>query len=139
VKEESSTRDDRSWEQWLAIAHQDWLSIENNLKATERPWSAIAFHCQQAAEKYLKAFLAYHGTKPRRIHDLAELLSDALLLDATLDAFAEDCSELTVYAIDSRYPEVPDDYNERVGMDAVASARRVCDGIAQRLGLKNTA
>lgn len=36
--------------------------------------NAIAFHCQQAAEKYLKAFLTWHQVAFSKTHDLQELL-----------------------------------------------------------------
>ena len=39
---------------WVALAESDWLCIRNNLEASETPWNTVAFHAQQAAEKYLK-------------------------------------------------------------------------------------
>lgn len=43
--------------QWLAKADED-LAVAEHLLADESPYlAAIAFHAQQAAEKYIKAFL----------------------------------------------------------------------------------
>lgn len=36
--------------------------------------SVAAFHCQQAAEKYLKAFLTWHGVEFPKTHDIGVLL-----------------------------------------------------------------
>lgn len=50
-----------NYKTWLAKAEHDLLNIENNLKAQQIPWDTICFHAQQAAEKYLKALLVFHG------------------------------------------------------------------------------
>ena len=36
---------------------------------------SIAYHVQQAIEKYLKGYLVLHGKKPPRIHELDTLLN----------------------------------------------------------------
>ena len=38
----------------------------------------IAYHIQQAAEKYLKGYLVYKGHKPPRIHELDTLLNGGM-------------------------------------------------------------
>jgi hypothetical protein len=47
----------------------------------------ICFHCQQAAEKYLKAFLQELGLAIPRTHDLGDLLDRLVPHDATLHRF----------------------------------------------------
>ena len=59
----------------LVKADEDRLCIRNEMHAVQKPWSVICFHCQQAAEKYLKAFLVQRGLKPERTHDLAHLVA----------------------------------------------------------------
>ena len=41
---------------WLIIADRDLRTAEQGLKAEEVITDTICFHCQQAVEKYLKAF-----------------------------------------------------------------------------------
>lgn len=55
---------------WLEKVDADLLAIENNLVAPRIPWSVVAFHAQQAAEKVLKAFLVSTGDTVPRTHDL---------------------------------------------------------------------
>jgi HEPN domain-containing protein len=43
--------------QWLAKARNDLLNADNNLKADHIPFDTVCFHCQQAGEKLLKAYL----------------------------------------------------------------------------------
>jgi len=47
--------------QWLAKARNDLLNADNNLKSEEIPFDTVCFHCQQAAEKLLKAYLIGNG------------------------------------------------------------------------------
>ena len=48
--------------EWMEKAEGDYATAERELRARRRPnYDAVCFHAQQAAEKYLKAFLV-----PRR-------------------------------------------------------------------------
>ena len=69
---------------WLEKADEDRLCVANELKADRKPWSVICFCAQQAAEKHLKTFLAFHGAQPKKIHDLRVLLRDCGAFDASL-------------------------------------------------------
>jgi HEPN domain-containing protein len=59
-------------EEWYYFADQDMLTVS---KIIDDPnlTNVVAFHCQQAVEKYLKAFIAAHDIKLVRIHDLIKL------------------------------------------------------------------
>ena len=58
---------------WLLKAADDLRGAEIDL-AAEPPLTGDAlFHCQQAAEKALKALLAWHDVPFRKTHDLAEI------------------------------------------------------------------
>jgi HEPN domain-containing protein len=68
------------------------------------PLSSIAFHLQQAIEKYLKGYLLATGWELRRIHDLEILLREVIDLDTEFTAFLPACQRITEYYIESRYP-----------------------------------
>jgi HEPN domain-containing protein len=59
--------------EWLNFADADYDSalILNN--AYRKHNAIICYHCQQAVEKYLKAFLCFHGVIPPKIHVLEAL------------------------------------------------------------------
>ena len=61
-------------EPWIQRAEND-ISSANFLteKMYPVPAEIVCFHCQQAAEKYLKAFLVYNDLEPPKTHDLIEL------------------------------------------------------------------
>ena len=65
----------RQTEQWVRKAEGDWDAVLL-LRRSRKPsrYDAIRFHCQQCAEKYLKARLQEAGIRFPRIHDLAALL-----------------------------------------------------------------
>ena len=47
--------------EWFEIGDSDLASAEFLLKMHPVPNEIICYHCQQAAEKYLKGFLALKG------------------------------------------------------------------------------
>ena len=70
--------------QWVRKAEDD-IRGARSLEQSKPPLNdLICFHCQQSAEKYLKALLQEWGLVPPRIHDLVKLLNLLLPHDATL-------------------------------------------------------
>ena len=68
---------------------QQWLNkAKDDLRAAEylstmhhpTPDEIICFHCQQTAEKYLKAFIFLQDIEPEKTHDLRELLTIVKIL-----------------------------------------------------------
>ncbi len=60
--------------EWLQKADPD-LRLAEFLLAENAPfWDAIAYHCQQAVEKYLKAFLVSRQIEFPKTHNIRELL-----------------------------------------------------------------
>ena len=70
---------------WFAKGDGDLRSARLLVEADPAEPDAAAFHSQQAAEKYLKGFLVYHGVEPPRTHDLIVLLDLIAPLGAALD------------------------------------------------------
>lgn len=64
---------------------------------------SIAYHIQQAIEKYLKGYLVMRGQKPPRVHELDTLLTLVAQLEPEwYDQFIELCEKATRYYIDDR-------------------------------------
>jgi HEPN domain-containing protein len=62
------------------------------------------YHCQQAAEKALKAYLIFKNTSFERTHDLVVLQGQCLDHDENFNDLLTDCSILTPYVTQARYP-----------------------------------
>jgi len=69
---------------------------------------AIAYHIQQAIERYLKGYLVLHGRKPPRIHEVDSLLETASQLRANLyERFIDLCERASRSYVEDRYPPGP--------------------------------
>jgi HEPN domain-containing protein len=70
---------------WLAKASLDLKAAAHEIGApSEGLWGDVMFHAQQAAEKSMKAFLAWHDVPFRKTHNLEELGHQCVAVDATL-------------------------------------------------------
>ena len=96
-------------EQWIAKAEVDYRAAERLLRDSEPIREAIAFHCQQVVEKYVKAFLVRHQLEFPKTHNLGQLLDLVAQVAAELAASLEPAEALTPYGVEIRYPgDFPD-------------------------------
>lgn len=86
---------------WLRKAQSDSVALEATLRATAL--DAACFHAQQAAEKYLKAFLTHHDAPFPYTHNLAKLLELCARIDASFRSLLPRVEPLTPYAVRPRY------------------------------------
>jgi len=63
----------------------------------------IAFHCQQAVEKYLKGVLVIFGEEPPHIHNLGELCMLAEKHNPQFSTILHLCARVSQFAIQPRY------------------------------------
>ncbi len=91
--------------QWIAKAGNDLLNADNNLKAEKIPFDTVCFHCQQAAEKLLKAYLVANGNSYPISHDLVLILEEILPLNPSAEKLRDDLALLIPYAVEIRYPD----------------------------------
>jgi HEPN domain-containing protein len=119
---------------WLSKAELDLKAAAHEISApAEALWGDVMFHAQQAAEKAMKAFLAWHDVPFRRTHSLEELGRQCVALDATLAVIAGEAAPLTEYAWKFRYPGESDEPRQAEAEQAVATARNVYDAMLKRL------
>jgi HEPN domain-containing protein len=120
---------------WLTKARRD-LDSAYRLVADFPPYRDTAtYHCQQAAEKALKALLTADETNFPKTHDLTVLLALAATKHADLAALADAAIVLTPYATLFRYPSAvvePDDADVK---EALSLARQVLEAVELQLGL----
>lgn len=91
---------------WLRKAESDLKVVKHLLMIDEPPTDALCFHCQQAIEKYLKAFLTFRNVRVKKIHDMEAILNLCIEQDkefGNLDK--ENISSLSLFAVEVRYPE----------------------------------
>jgi hypothetical protein len=59
---------------WLAVVDDDLRQVVNNLYGPMPSLIGAAYHCQQAAEKLVKAVLVEASTAFPKTHDIAAML-----------------------------------------------------------------
>jgi HEPN domain-containing protein len=87
---------------WTFFADKDLLAAET-LAVNAKLSGETIFHCQQAVEKYLKAFLAKNKISIKKTHDLIDLYSEAKkikIMNLDLDLL----KDLRDLYVETRYP-----------------------------------
>jgi len=96
--------DSNEVKRWVEKADHDRIAAADALTHTPPITDVAAFHCQQAVEKLLKAFLVHQREPFERIHDLVELLATCTRCDPAFEALRSCVEPLTPYAVRFRYP-----------------------------------
>jgi HEPN domain-containing protein len=112
---------------WLDFAADD-LDVAKHVFTDLFPkkLNISCFHCQQAAEKALKAFLLSRSIEPPRTHDLEMLCKMGIEQDATFATILAINAKLSVYGVRAKYPsELPLD--ETVTKTNIDRAQQVYD------------
>jgi HEPN domain-containing protein len=89
--------------EWIVKGQNDLKSAEI-LYNEDGPTDAICFHCHQAVEKYLKAYLVARRFRFEKIHSLWTLTKLSAKGDEEFLNFEEEIKILDAYYIESRYP-----------------------------------
>jgi HEPN domain-containing protein len=84
--------------EFVRMAREDYVAAE----ASSVPYS-ICFHAQQAAEKYLKAFLAFHGVPIPKTHDLDKLVKSCTEIAPSFANLATSADALRLFGVEIRY------------------------------------
>ena len=116
---------------WMAKADSD-LASARVLATQPGPYDTACFHAQQAVEKYLKGFMAFHEVRFPFTHDLEELVALCRQIEPGFPISESDVVELSDYAVSLRYdPEFWP--GQPTAADAVARAEQVRVAIASLL------
>jgi len=94
-------------DEWVQKAGAD-LEVARRMAAEAgsslRIREIVGFHCQQAAEKYLKALLTRWQVEFPKTHDIKMLLSLVSRMDGGAAKAMRDARWLTPFGVEIRYP-----------------------------------
>ncbi|HBY57284.1 MAG TPA: DNA-binding protein [Candidatus Atribacteria bacterium] len=120
---------------WLQKAESDIKVSRTLLEVEDSQTDAICFHCQQAIEKYFKAYLTFKNIRVKKIHDLEVLLDMCIEKDKDFENLDRDkISDLSYFAVEVRYPDefyIPSIEEAR---DCLEIATKIREFILQKLG-----
>src|SRR4030067_2967013 len=103
---------------WISCADEDLGLAQYALKMPgSRPYRLIAFHAQQCAEKYLKAYLVYNDIDFPYTHNIKKLL-DFCGSHIWIEEIKR-AEELTPYAVTARSPGIDEIVTEDEAIQAV--------------------
>src|SRR5439155_21682358 len=83
---------------WLVKALHDLATARKAASAPDPYLDTAIYHCQQAGEKAVKGFLAFHDQPPVRTHDIELLVSTAEPFEAGFASWTDAAERLTRYA-----------------------------------------
>lgn len=118
---------------WMSKSRRDLDSAARLFEGLPPYRDTAAYHCQQSAEKALKAYLTATATSFPKTHDLVLLLELASKSSPELARLSEAAVVLTPYSTLYRYPDSsgePDDADVR---EALSFAEAVYAAVADRL------
>ena len=97
--------------EWFRFANMDLDLAKHTLETMyPPPLEIICYHCQQAAEKFIKGVIISFDIEVEKTHDLSKLLNTLVPLTDIPDTFMESAERLTMFGIRVRYPnELPVD------------------------------
>jgi HEPN domain-containing protein len=90
--------------EWLGKAEDDYQLAAEGARLRRPFHDQVCFHCQQSAEKYLKALLEEAGQPIPRTHILRDLVALLLPHYPSLRSFTRGVKFLTRFAVAVRYP-----------------------------------
>ena len=89
---------------WLSLAEYDLATAQDMSKA--KRYLYVAFMCQQAIEKLLKAcYVKQHKSTPPYTHNLLRLIKDLSFKDEVSGKMRAAIEQLNSYYVESRYTE----------------------------------
>ena len=89
---------------WLAKAQSDLDSAKVLLHGSQTFLDTGSYHCHQAAEKALKAWLTSQMQVFRKPHDLVELVNQCIDISPEFEAMLKPAGFLIPFATQFRYP-----------------------------------
>ncbi len=118
---------------WLAKAHSDLLSAQILIANDPAILDTACFHCQQAAEKALKAFLVFKGVQFEKVHNTSYLLDMCLSLNPEFAAVQDQAELLNPFAVEVRYPGDAAMPSPEEAVEALAATKAICSFVLAQL------
>ncbi len=118
-------------ERWLAIVQIDLRSAKVLVK--EGLFTTVVYHCQQAAEKSLKGYLAFQKQDIIKSHDLVKLVGLCVKFEKDFGKLREATEQLNSYSSQFRYPtefETPEFVDAEM---AIKHAQSIMNFVAKKI------
>lgn len=123
-------------EEWLKKADSDLHFARASFEEFDDFYSQMCILCHDAAEKYLKGFIASCGVKPEKIHDLVTLLKECLKNSddkEKLENLEPCCRTLNHYYTPLKYPSHYPSVTKEKAQEAIECTERIGNEITVKI------
>ena len=117
---------------WFLRGEDDLGTIQILLKEHGVP-NTMCFHAQQAAEKYLKGFLAYQKKNVRKIHTIGDLLKACAAVDNSFEQLRGDANFLDQFYIETRYADDYIEFSREDAEKAFEAAKHIKEFVLEKI------
>jgi len=117
---------------WLVKAESD-LRASEKLISDELVWDVAIYHTQQAAEKALKAYLAWKKHPLEKTHNLVKLLELCMQIDPDFIMLRDEAEVLTPFLTAFRDPDAELRPEKQVLEDAILKSRQVLKFVKEKI------
>ena len=123
------------WISWLTKSGNDLRSARLLGAVDDGLLDTAIYHCQQAAEKAVKAYLVGRGVTPEKTHDIRNLTLQAAAFEPRFNELLAKAAALTPYAWEFRYPnDLVETYPTRDEFEeALQQTQEIYDFVLNRL------
>ncbi len=121
--------------QWIIKGDHDLGTAKVTYLHIPEYLDTVTFHCQQAVEKYLKAYLIYNSVTFRFTHDLIYLLELIVTDDTEFENYLDSVTELQSYAVEVRYPNETIFLSKDKVENAIKIAKDIRTLITRKIGI----
>ena len=129
----SHSTDSKRYYDWLFHAYQDLLAAKTLIEDS-RLYEPTVFHCQQAIEKSLKAYMLYKTHRLFDGHNLTWLCKQAAMLDSGFTKWIGKSTLLNRFYIETRYPaDIPVEIDRRLAEDILAATEEMTDFVCDTI------
>ena len=115
------------YEEWIARAKSS-LELAKMTGNVEIYYEDLCYQVQQAVEKALKGLLIFYGVEPEYTHNI-DLLITALKKFTDIPEKINEAAQLTIYAVQTRYPGEYDDITKEEYETTVKIAKDCLDWV----------
>ncbi|MCI5904995.1 MAG: HEPN domain-containing protein [Oscillospiraceae bacterium] len=129
----SHSTDSKRYYDWLFHAYQDLLAAKTLIE-DNRLYEPTVFHCQQAIEKSLKAYMLYKTHRLFDGHNLTWLCKQAAMLDSGFTKWIGKSTLLNRFYIETRYPaDIPTEIDRSLAEDILAATEEMTDFVCDTI------
>ena len=120
-------------EEWLSFAKEDLDTAKALLSGEYLFNRSICYHCQQSAEKDLKAYIIYLDLPLSKTHNLIKLVDQIKDLDNEVIGLQNDVAVLTDYIVTARYPDDSEPITDEESKLALEVTERINNYIKSKI------